>query len=471
MNYTRRRAAVCAVLSLLPLVFLPAQETVQATGPQHTIEDALSLARENAAELSIERLQILKSAAAVREAKARSGPSVSLQTSGSYLSNPNDGIKIAKGSFGYAPTPQSAAPVALPDQDYVLMEEGEHTYFRITTTLSQPIFTSGKLKSGIHAADLGLLAAEREYESKEREIERQVRGAYFGAAFAGTTERILTRAEETIMAIVADRQLSFDEGVITRADLLEAASRKASLSSQTAAAGQAEKSARAALSILTGGDYSATILGTDYRTQLPELDEEALVVRGLDKSPTRGALLHRVGQASALVDINKGSRLFLPDISLNVSLDVTGQRVPVLGANWTESWDANLIVTLGSALTVFDSGAAASKVEQAEHDLAIARQGLQALEQGFELQIRSSVEAVRSGWHEINRAEADLDLAREIERTALVSYENEMITRADMLGARLAALLAELDYERTRYVYETSLSDLEAAVGEELLQR
>ncbi len=455
-------APLCLVVALAGGVSLRAQETAGG----YSIEEALSLAGENAVVLTIERFEMLKAAAAVREAKARSGPRISLQTSGSALTNPSDGVRIEEGAFGYIPIPQSTELIALPDQDYVFLDEGEYTYFTIAVALSQPIYTSGKLIGSIRAANLGLLVAEREYESKEREIAHQVRSAYFGAVFAGTTERILSIAEESAQSIVADLELAFAEGVVTRVDLLGAISRKMSFTSQTAAAHEAERSARSALSLLTGGDRSEDVLETDYRTDMPQLDEEDLVIHGLDKSPTRAALLHRIDQTAALAKIEKGSRLFLPDVSLNVSLDVTGQSVPFAAEDWTDSWDANLIVTVGSALTLFDSGASASRVEQAEHNLEIARRGLEALEEGFELQVRRSVEAIRSGWHEINRSAANLDLAREIERNASVSVENELISRAEFLGARLAALAAELDFERARFLYEMSLTELEAAVGD-----
>jgi outer membrane protein TolC len=355
--------------------------------------------------------------------------------------------------------------VAIPDRDYVLLEDAEHTYFKITATVTQPIYTSGKLKLAEQAAGLDVLVAERELESKEREIKSLVRSTYFGAVFAGSAARLLTEASRIAADIVTDRELAFDEGVITRAEVLEAVKADSAFASQAASTAEAEQTARAILSALTGIDLSGAAFTSGYRSELPDLEVKALVARGLGESPARAALLHRIDQARLLAEIERAGGPFRPDVSINLSLDVTGQRVPVIGANWLEYWDSNLILTVGTSLPLFDSGAANSRAEQADYTLETARQAVAAYELGFELQVRQTVEEVRSSWHTVSAVAAELEHAREVERNAQVSFENELLTRAELLGAKLGALSAELEYERARYSYETALGRLEALVS------
>ena len=429
------------------------------------IGQALEMAGENSTELTIERLKVAKATAAVREARARRGPSITFQSSGSVMTNPMEGFKIEKGAFGYAPTPQSATPVAIPDQDYVLMEDAEYTYFRLTATLSQPLFTFGKLNGAIRAADFDRLIAEEEFESKEMQIRQEVRKAYFGALFAAHTKRILDQAVKTAAEIVEDRERAFDEGVITRQQVLEVIARRSSLSSQLVRAGEGERSARSALSMFTGMGTENYELSSGYRTGLPELDEDLLVGEALANSGARAVLLHRVGQATTLLEIERASRPFLPDFSLNVSFDLTGQKIPFIGSRWTESWDTNIIVSVGTQAKLFDSGASRARIEQAEGTVEMAREGLLALEEGLELQVRGLVEGIRTGWYETQGAGANLDLAREIERNAQVSFDNELITRAELLAARINTFAAELELELAGYTFETSLSELEHLSG------
>jgi outer membrane protein len=195
------------------------------------------------------------------------------------------------------------------------------------------------------------------------------------------------------------------------------------------------------------------------------MDEAVLVPRALNSSGERTVLMHRIEQAKTLLAIEKGARPFRPDVSLNVSLDITGQKIPVIGANWTESWDANLIITLGSSMSILDSGKSASRIDQAQRNIEIAVEGLAALEQGIEYTVRSMVEGVRSGWYETGSTAAELELSREQERNAKVSYENELITRQEYLGAQIAALSSELANLAAAYAFETALTELESLAG------
>ncbi|MBT3272838.1 MAG: TolC family protein, partial [Spirochaetales bacterium] len=237
------------VLALFAALLFPAAAQDK---PPLSMTEASGLARENSRELSIENLEIAKAAAGIREAKAGRGPQVKIQGSGSYMTNPMEGFKIEKGAFGYAPTPQSEAPIALPDQDYVLMEDAENTYFRITTTLSQPVFTFGKLANAVQAAELELRVSETEYETTDTRIQRDLRRAYFGVVFADETTDMLKKAENTAAAIVADREQAFTEGVVTRQNVLEAQAGLASLSSQFMRAVEGGRTARKVLSLLVG---------------------------------------------------------------------------------------------------------------------------------------------------------------------------------------------------------------------------
>ncbi len=436
-----------------------------------SVEAAVQAAVKNSVELGLKNLKLRHAAAAAAEVKAKRGPSVILQTTGSLMSNPVEGFTISEGAFGILPAPPPLDPIPLPDSDVVLMEDAENTYFRITATLTQPLFTWGKLKGAAAAADLNLDIAGEEYLAQEREVERRVRLAYFGALFAEQTTDILTRAESIADEIVVDRESAFSEGLITRQTVLDAVSRKAALTAQLTRAREAGATARLTLSTLTRLEVAETELVSNFRQTPIVAKESEFLTAALSSSSERAVLLHRIDQAVTLLSIEKGSRPFLPDLSLNLSVDVTGQEIPLAGEDWMDSWDTNVIITLGSQTTLFDSGASSSRVKQAEIALVIAKEGLRGLELGLEIQVRSLIETVMIDWSDVHRVAAELDLVKEIERNASVSFDNELITRAEALSAKLAALAAELEYELALFRYETALTELEILVSMSLAAR
>ena len=430
-----------------------------------SVEDAVELAVKNSGEVDLQRIEFQKTAIAFEEAKAQKYPQIAVSSSASWMSNPPEGISINKGAFGYAPTPQSQAPVAIPDREYVLLEDSEHTYFRIRTTLDQPLFTWGKLNAGVLAADEEKEIALIQLDAIENEVESRTRQVYYGALFAYVTQELLLDAEEAMRTIVEDRQRSFDEGVIINQDVLEAAANSDNIILQRVKAEEGYRSAIEVLEFLTGLDNSNVKLVSAFRNELPDLDEERLKDSARENSPNRDVLARRLNQAETMLSVEKGSAPFRPDLILSVALDVTGQRVPLFAANWTDSWDVNLIFSIGTSMTIFDSGRSGWSRRKAEQDILLAQKGIEQLEHGLQLEVRSAVEKVRIGYFEMKKAEADAALAAEQKRNAEISYENELIVREQMLAARVAYILSRLQYLLRQYSYELLLSELEYLCG------
>lgn len=436
-----------------------------------SVEEAVKAALANSVEIDLEKLNLRRSAAAVGEAQAAARPSVILQTSGSAMSNPQEGVMIRKGAFGYSPTVQSAAPVALPDRDYVLVEDAEPTYFKVTATLTQPLFTWGKLTEALRAAELDLDIAGEEYQQKEKLVDRQTCLAYFGVLVAETTAALLAQAASVAGEIMSDRENAFEEGVVTRQAVLEAAVTKASLTAELARAREAGATARLTLGRLTGTSPGDAVLTSVYRDMPMSAAEPDLLTAALMSSSERAVLLHRINQARALLDIEKASRPFLPDLSLHLSVDLTGQKVPFVSANWTDSWDTNVILTLGTQTTLFDSGASKSRIAQAQASLETAVQALKGLELTIEIRVRTLIEAVRNAWADLARVAAALESVEELKRNAAVSFENELITRAELEGSELALLAAQVEHEFALFGYESSLIELETFIGKTVVTR
>lgn len=429
------------------------------------IETAVELAFSQSKMVQIKQLAVDKSRAAVREARAMRGPSMQVQSSSSYLSNPPEGMRIVKGALGYAPTQQSPTPVAIPDQDIVLVDDTEHTYFSIRTTLVQPIFTWGKLAIAENLSRLGTGAASHELSVQLADTDAQVRTLYLGGLAVQKTVPILEEIVAIGEQIVADRNRSFDEGLIIKQVVLEGQSQLAGLVFQLAQSREGLRTAREAVADLTGISDGTIEFVSEFRSFLPELDEDSLVAATIDNSPDLALLDVRLEQARLAVDLAKASRIFRPDFSLSVTLDVTGQRIPIIGANWTKSWNSNLIVSIGTQVNLFDSGKTGAALTQAKYDLQMAATGVDAFTDGIGLQIRRSVELARTAYYETQYADAKLELSKEQAKNATVSFENEIVTREEYLGARLGLLLTELEHTFKAYAFDSSLVALEALTG------
>jgi outer membrane protein TolC len=117
----------------------------------------------------------------LQEAASRLWPTLSFNSSASYLTDPQKGVAIKAGTLGSAPNANAKFPTPVPGTDIVLVPDPLHTYFKLGTTLSVPLFTWGKLSQAVHLAEVQVNLASLNTEKTTEETRRDVRKAYFGS--------------------------------------------------------------------------------------------------------------------------------------------------------------------------------------------------------------------------------------------------------------------------------------------------
>ena len=454
--------------TLLPVVFLCAFCAAPGLPQSHelSLNEAVEYALDHSRELKISDYDVLKATYGLIETKGKKLPTVSFQGSGSWMTNPQEGFSIDKGAFGYSPTPNSEVPIALPDQDYILLEDSEPTYFSFSTSLTQPIITWGRLNAAIQAAEQDVRISETTALDLAYRIKKDVGAVYYSVMLSEKTAALLKQAEDTSAEIVKDRERSMEEGLIVKQDILAAESVRASLAAQRVVAEEGYRTALASLQLLTGLAAGDVSLSSSFRNYLPDLHQSFLTASAIESSTDRKILYLRLKQTEALKSLERGGGMFRPNLSLNVKLDITGQKIPFFSASWQDSWDINLIISIGTSVNLFDAGIARARINKAEQDRLSAEEGLQGLDENISFAVRQGLERIRVAWYETRRTDALRALAFEQKRNAEISFENEIITREETLNARIAALISEIEHQIALYTYELSLLELEYLTGE-----
>jgi outer membrane protein TolC len=446
--------ALCALGVLSPAAAVP-----------FTLEEATAAARSGASSVQRRRAELDKAVAALDEAHARFRPKVDLQASASYLTNPPEGITVARGQFGLAPSPNSPAPAPLPATDFVLVPDSESTYFKLTATLTQPVFTWGKLRAGVRVAESGRDIAASTLREAENEAVLNVRRAYFGAVLGRDSAAALREAEALLATAVADQEHSLEVGAATTENVLDARARLARVRTQRIQAEEAERSAQAGLSYLLDQEVANLVLTSTFRTDLPPLDTALIAEQAVANSTDLSTLDARLRQAAEAVAVQKASGPLRPDLALTLTLDITGQRIPFMDANWSDTWDAGLVITLGAKMPVYDFGQNAAKVRGAQADQHTAQIGRGELVRGLRLQAQQAVEAARNAHATVQEKGLALELAVERARAVHVAFENQLANRSDDQGAQVLVTTARLEVLLAQYQLELALANLDYLQG------
>jgi outer membrane protein TolC len=343
-----------------------------------------------------------------------------------------------------------------------------HDYFSVSASLSQPLFTWGKIRNAIDAAALQVEAAGTDLVSQRRDMERDVRRAYFSALLAGESEKVLRRIVESAAQIVTVRQTAWDQGSITRESVLEAQARRAQIEARRIEAEQSKATALESLGVLTGLDPSAIELASGFDGAAMALDEQSLRAKAHDASPDLAASRTRQSQAQKKLAIERGGSLLRPDVSLGMSFSVTGQEdLPYSGWQWNNStWNWDLVISLGVKMSVFDGMESAARVAQAEKDVEAAGLAVQQAEKLTRLAVRSAVDAATKAESDLAERQAQEDYAAERQKNAQVSVDNGMASREDLHGAQILLGTAQLDRLLAQFTLEETRADIARLTGE-----
>lgn len=428
-----------------------------------TLEEALRLARTSSEAIRIRELAVQKSRLAVDEASGKAWPHVDLGLSGSYLVYPPTGYTVTKGQLAGPPT----IPFLIPDMDFNIGSQ-LHNYFSVSATLSQPLFTWGRIRNAIDAAALQVDSAGTDLVTQRRDIDREVHRAYFGALLAQESVKVLRGIAGSAAQVVADRQTALDQGSITREAVLEAASRRAQIQARLAEAVQSNATALESLGILTGLDSSAIGLATGFGASAPSPDEQSLRARALDASTDVAASQTRQSLAQKKLSIEKGGSILRPDVSLGVSFGVTGQEdIPYAGWQWNNStWSWDLVVSLAVKMSVFDGMESVARIGQAEKDAEAAGMAVQQARKLARLAVRRAVDASVKAEADLGEKLAQEEYMAERMKNAQVSVQNGMSSREDLHGAEILFGSAQLDRLLAQFTREEAHADIAHLTGE-----
>ncbi len=469
----RARPTLRAV-ALLLLCGIPA---LSAPADGLTLSQATQLALQGTEAVRLRELALQKARLAVQEATAAALPHLDLQASASYLVNPPQGYTVKAGSLGSFtpeipahaignPTAIPLGTFTIPQSDFTIGSQ-QHDYFSVTASLAQPLFTWGKIQAAIDLAALAADSAANDLAAQRRDIRREVHRAYFAALLAGQSADVLQGLRDTAAQIVTDRQKAVEDGTTTKLSVLQAQADLAQIESKLVQATQSRLTALQTLGMLTGLDPGGIELATGWSDALAPLDEQGIGSRAVQFSADLVAARTRLAQAGRKLDLEKGRSMLLPDVSLGVSFDVTGQE-DLPGASWSwdsSAWSWDLVISLGLKMSLFDGLSSLSRIAQAQRDVEAAGTAASQEEKLARLAARRAIDAALRADADLREKQARSQLADEQLSNARSSLDAGLASQEDERGAEIMAGTAALDVLLARWTREEAMADIDQLAG------
>ncbi|MEI7817959.1 MAG: TolC family protein, partial [Desulfuromonadales bacterium] len=338
----------------------------------------------------------------------------------------------------------------------VTAETQEPNFAFAGISASYTLYDFGRRNARIQQANAYTGAASHSHLFNKSDIALQVIEAYFRIL---ETDKLIQAAREEIAQITEHRrvaQVLFEEGVVTRNDVLQAEVRLASARQKLLTVTNKRDNGWLLLNFLTGSE-------PDFRSELDEkttLNNTIKLTTDTSENPANRQDI----RAQKLVleardfEVRENSENYVPEIYTRLGMDfVQNDKVRE---------QAIYSATLGIRVNLFDGYAAQSAHEKAIKQRSKQLEILRLSEQRALLEITTARNDASVAKERISASEAAIRQSEENLRINKERYQERVGIASEVLDAQTLVTQTKTDYYRALYDYQTAVARLQNSRGE-----
>jgi outer membrane protein TolC len=428
-----------------------AQEPAPAGVVPLTADEAV--ARAIAASPRLARLAAQKTAAEAqsRGARAERWPQVDVSAGYQYRSNVPE-LAI------FAPTGDPSLPV-----QRIVVFPNINDNWSTRVGVVQPIYTGGRIRSGIDAAEQGRQAAEEDLRAGRADLVLETRTAYWSLVTARESQRVIQESIKAYDAHLADAHNRERFGMAARNEVLavQVERDRAELEQISASAGAelAEANLQRLLDLPAGTRVET--VETLAAPAPPPSDVEALVAEAGGARPDRRALAARVAAADAAAAGERAARL--PQVAVSGTYNYANPNRDIVPptTDWKQTW----YLAAGVSWNVLDFGRRAASEARARAQTDASRAQLRELDHAIRLEVTQRALDLRTAEARLAVAERSVESAVENRRVAGDRYRAGVIPSSELLDAEIAHERASLSRTEAMAALRLAAAGLDRAVG------
>lgn len=365
------------------------------------------------------------------DATLSSNPQLLIQEIQSGLADEN--LKQARSAGRTSLNLTGSAGLEAIDSSGLFSLSGERALTNAQLQATRPIYTGGRVRSGINQAEHGVEAALSDLDSVRQDLRLQVVTAYMDIIRDRETLRIrqnnLDVASEQFRA-ARDR---FNVGVVTRTDVSVAEANVEGARASFAGAQAGLEASLANYKFLTGLQAGA-LSQPPVLPPLPQTVDEAIAI-GLANNPLIVSARYSVEAADDAVKIAEAQRK--PQISI---VGTAGYQEG-FGSEPLTRRDTNLSAIAQGTVPILSGGLLKSQIRSARLQRQQAAQQVTLLERQIQAQVAQS-------WFGYEAAKLSIEASKRQEQAAQIAYDGA----TEELGVGVRTTLDVLDQEQDLFV-------------------
>ncbi len=395
-----------------------------------------------------------------KDAKTGYGPTIDLAISATYLQNA-ELITIP------------AIPSVLPSPPFPLELGLDKTLYNFSLSLTQPVWTWGKLKNGVAMTEKLIEIRQEQRFALQKSLLAELQSRLYAQQYLSRMGDLLDEQLHYSQVLVSLVQESFANALVLEEEVLAASVSERQIELAKVQVAQQEQRQRSAIGhlcdiTLSAGDELVWEPDEKRLVSLLSYDLKTLQALATAKSQQQVRIATLMGELASLsTSIAKGDLYWKPDVAMQVSLEYGGSKFPVFEEGWENKDDYTFNVSVGMKTTIWDGGKKFHEVRRNAIGESHSHLDMGQVHQA----ILSQVEEAYLTLHLAQENLAYLRLKRESLNAEVAKqqllFDSGYGSEADLIKAKLAALSAEVETEQQWLTYAGSFVTITTLCGVE----
>ncbi len=434
--------------SLLPILFIIFLFNINLHSQEKklTLEQSIAISFENSKDLKISESKIVSNKAKVSETGSLFLPQLRLNLGYLRQSNVDPYLIII---------PFSTEPVQLSE---VILNN-----YSLKLSLSQPIYTGGKLMSSKSSAEYITTSSELDLSNEKNNLASNVQIAYWNYYKAlqikTVTDSILLQTEQHL----TDTRNFLINGLATTSDVLKLEVQNSNAKLQQLEAANNIELARVSFNRILGLPLDAK---TEIEPAQPdqgvgELDLESLTTDALTDRIELKALNYKIKSASENISATKSA--FYPSIFLygNYYYQNPNLRIQPPEDVFHSTWDLGVNLTWD----VWNWGNTSAQVRQSEQTYLQGKLNYEQLKESIELEVNQNYLNAEYFKQRIDVSRKAVEQAKDNYKVIKQKYDVQLATSTDIVDAETSLYQTEVNYTTALVDFQIALIKLYRSIG------
>jgi len=403
---------------------------------------------------------VIRSTLEIDRARARRHPQITGSVSAAAIANPMEAV-----IFDPSVLLGSGEPIELvPPQ--------AHSYYQLQVSLTQPLYTWGRITGAIALQELMRSVSSSEVDRTIEQLHSRLLIVLDTLAGLEKIEQLLLQQQLLVRRLLEITEQNYESGFVLKDEVLKVGIRVSELELAVQQIASRQQLLLYDLQQLTGvRDLKRSDIVHELDLQqirqldIPSLKEQEYRAAASDR-PLFTMLDTVIAVRRTAVEIADDSIYWKPDIALSVDFSYGGSHLPILESGWYEANDYALNAALALQFTFWDGGSKLIDREAAELALEEAgderRQAVEQVLHTYRTTIaRLELEACRAAYYEQKMAsDQETILFREQQ------YAEGLGEQSDLITARIALLADQISYHETLLQMAGEYRTLQSLLGE-----